>query len=199
MENMCWLHGSQQNVSKGSVSFAAHRPSSRLNLRVRNPLLPWCVLRVPSNREERVWLARDVFRHPVRIVLLCHNVVRSKKHGGYVSMLYAQVFWRPQWENHWGLRGWHCGHVQMGWLDHSRPRTDPHETLSKWHQTQLREMYFQGPKGYASAWAFGFYRRFGSVCSVFQKFGFQKMTPDRFAKISKTDQFRFGFLVRFFG
>jgi len=50
-----------------------------------------------------------------------------------------------------------------------------------------------------SAWAFGFYRRFGSVCSVFQKFGFQKMTPDRFAKISKTDQFRFGFLVRFFG
>ena len=37
---MCQLHGSQQSVSKGSVSFATHRPSSRLNLRVRNLLLP---------------------------------------------------------------------------------------------------------------------------------------------------------------
>ena len=51
----------------------------------------------------------------------------------------------------------------------------------------------------ASAWAFGFNRPFGSVFSVFQNFGFQKMTPDRFAKIPKTDQFRFGFLIRFFG
>ena len=50
-----------------------------------------------------------------------------------------------------------------------------------------------------SAWAFGFNQRFGSVLSVFQNFGFQKMTPDRFVEILKTDQFRFGFLVRFFG
>ena len=32
--------GLQQSISKGSVSFAAHRSSSRLDLRVRNPLLP---------------------------------------------------------------------------------------------------------------------------------------------------------------
>jgi hypothetical protein len=37
------------------------------------------------------------------------------------------------------------------------------------------------------------------VSSVSQYFGFQKMKPDRFSKITETDQFRFGFLVRFFG
>ena len=34
------------------------------------------------------------------IVLLCHNAVWSKKHGGYVSALYAQVFWGPHRVNH---------------------------------------------------------------------------------------------------
>ena len=55
-----------------------------------------------------------------------------------------------------------------------------------------------GPRN-GSAWAFGFNQRFDSVSSVFQNFGFQKMTSDRFAKIPKTDQFWFGFLVPFFG
>jgi hypothetical protein len=50
---------------------------------------------------------------------------------------------------------------------------------------------------YTSAWAFGLNRQFGSVYSVSLNFGFQKMSADRFAKISKTDNFGFGFLVRF--
>ena len=32
------------------------------------------------------------FHHPVRIVLLRHNAIRSKKCGGYVPTLHAQVF-----------------------------------------------------------------------------------------------------------
>ena len=35
------------------------------------------------------------FHHPILIVLLRHNVIRSEKRGGYVSALYAQVFWGP--------------------------------------------------------------------------------------------------------
>ena len=34
------IHGSQQSMSKGSISLAMHRLSSRLDPRVRNPLLP---------------------------------------------------------------------------------------------------------------------------------------------------------------
>jgi hypothetical protein len=39
MENMCRIHESQQGVPKGFVSFASHKPGSRLNLRLRKPLL----------------------------------------------------------------------------------------------------------------------------------------------------------------
>jgi hypothetical protein len=51
-----------------------------------------------------------------------------------------------------------------------------------------------------SAWAFGFYRRFGSVYSVFQYSGFQKMTPIGFLKLHKPinfgSVFYFGFSVK---
>ena len=40
MEDVCRLHGSQQDMPKGPISFAMHRPNSRFYLRVRNPLLP---------------------------------------------------------------------------------------------------------------------------------------------------------------
>ena len=51
-------------MPKGSVSFAAHRPNSRFYLGVRNPLLPRCVLQLPSNHDERVRPARGVLHHP---------------------------------------------------------------------------------------------------------------------------------------
>ena len=34
------------------------------------------------------------------IILLCHNVISSKECRGYISALYAQVFWGPHWANH---------------------------------------------------------------------------------------------------
>ena len=112
--NVCPLLGSQQSMSKGSVSFAMHRPSSRLDLRAQNPLLPWCILRVPSNHDERVRPARDIFHQPIRIVLLHHNAVRPKECRGYVPMLHAQVFRGSHWADYRGLRGWHRGPIQMG-------------------------------------------------------------------------------------
>jgi len=45
-----------------------------------------------------------------------------------------------------------------------------------------------------SAWAFGFNRQFGSVCSVAAKFGFQISRTDRCSAEPRTDEFGFGFL-----
>ena len=92
MENVCWLHRSQQNMSKGSISFAMHRPSSRLYLRVLNPLLPRCVLWVPSNHDERVQPAHDIFHHPIQIVLLHHNAIWSKNMGAMYQRCMLKCF-----------------------------------------------------------------------------------------------------------
>ena len=45
-----------------------------------------------------------------------------------------------------------------------------------------------------SEWAIGFNRDFGSVCSVYINFGFQKSRADRFLAKSKTDEIGFGFI-----
>jgi hypothetical protein len=41
-----------------------------------------------------------LFHHPIRIILLCHNAVWSEKHGGYILVLYAQVFRGPHQVDH---------------------------------------------------------------------------------------------------
>ena len=40
MEDVCRLHGPQQGVPEGPISFAMNRLNSQFHLRVRNPLLP---------------------------------------------------------------------------------------------------------------------------------------------------------------
>ena len=79
-------------MSKGSVSFATYRSSSRLDLRVRNPLLPLCVLQVPSDHHERVRPAHNFFYHPVRVVLLCHNAFRSENAGATYQRCMLKCF-----------------------------------------------------------------------------------------------------------
>ena len=51
-------------MSEGPFSFATHRPDSNLHLRMRNPLLSGCLLRLPPDHDERVRPAHDFIHHP---------------------------------------------------------------------------------------------------------------------------------------
>jgi len=63
------------------------------------------------------------------------------------------------------------------------------------HQRGVRAVNCREGCGHRrSAWAFGFNRQFGSVCSVAAKFGFQISGTDRCSAKPRTDEFGFGFL-----
>ena len=55
MENVRRLYWPQQSVSKGSLSFAVHRPDSRLHLGLQDPLLSGCLLKLSPDHDERIY------------------------------------------------------------------------------------------------------------------------------------------------
>jgi hypothetical protein len=40
------------------------------------------------------------FITPFQSFYLCHDTIRFEKCGGYISALYAQVFWKTHWRNY---------------------------------------------------------------------------------------------------
>ena len=91
-------------VPKGSISFAAHRSSSRLDLRVRSPLFPRRLLEVSPDHDEGVKSTRDFLRHAFRLVLLHCDAFRLEERWRNLPTVHDQMFWRPNRVDRRGLR-----------------------------------------------------------------------------------------------
>ena len=87
-------------MPEGPFSFAMHRLDSRLDLRMRNPLLSGCLLRLSPDHDERVQLARNLIHHPVWFVLLRNHAFRYEERWCHLSTVHAAMLHRTNRPDH---------------------------------------------------------------------------------------------------
>ena len=79
VEDVCWLHRPQQTLSEGSFWAPTHRPSHRLDGRLRSAILPWLLLRLSSNSPQGRRSNQDSIHHSIRCLWIQDHVLWIKE------------------------------------------------------------------------------------------------------------------------
>ena len=92
MENVRGLYWPQQGMSEGKFSFTTHRLDNRLHLRMRNPLLSGCLLRLPPDHDARVSPGCDFIHHPYDLYCYITMPFSLKNAGATYQRCMKQCF-----------------------------------------------------------------------------------------------------------
>ena len=116
MENVCWLHWSQQALPKGSFWALPHWSSNRLDCWLHPPLFPRLLLGLSLDRPQGGRLDQDSIHHPFWGLCLHDNALRTIECWSNISKSNPAMFCRPPPSERWNLRGQCGGQHQNAWL-----------------------------------------------------------------------------------